>query len=491
MTAACEERPYRMHFHGVLAEFMRDQTEQIDLEGAFRSGKTTAALCKVLQSCLVHPGIHWLCCRYSESDTMSKLRPPWRAICAGAGIDPKWDANEMCDRMPNGSKVYFFGLKAQTETARYAKLRGITLAGIYNDQTEELPYGLYLEFTGRLSQTGMPHQLILTPNPPDENHWMATAFPESNLERGRRYYAVSVYENAHNLSTDTIRRLEEAYPAGHSKHRSAVLGLRGLAVEGKPVYAGAFRRSLHERPLAMNRMLPLCEAIDFGKHNPCVVWCQFTPFGGIDVLGGIMGKDLYFEDFLPIVLRYRADWFGDKYDVQTCCDPAGSHDNSQGIRMNGVTLLREHGFAPQWKENANAPDVRFAMTERLASYMRRRTASGHEAFGVDNSRWLRIDQTTVTPWKFILDGCESGYVWDEHYVSVGSKQVRKPKKDGWFEHGQNCLEYLELNFGGAQPSVRQIEQHHAKVAHIALRRSQRDNDPFRWASRRVGRGGYG
>jgi hypothetical protein len=33
------------------------------------------------------------------------------------------------------------------------------------------------------------------------------------------------------------------------------------------------------------------------------------------------------------------------------------------------------------------------------------------------------------------------------FVSVGSKQVRKPKKDGWFEHGQNCHEYLEVNFG--------------------------------------------
>jgi hypothetical protein len=32
-------------------------------------------------------------------------------------------------------------------------------------------------------------------------------------------------------------------------------------------------------------------------------------------------------------------------------------------------------------------------------------------------------------------------------VSVGNKQVRKPKADGWFEHGQVCCQYLELNFG--------------------------------------------
>jgi hypothetical protein len=38
-------------------------------------------------------------------------------------------------------------------------------------------------------------------------------------------------------------------------------------------------------------------------------------------------------------------------------------------------------------------------------------------------------------------------VWDEHLVSEGSKQYRKAKKDGWYEHSQNCKEYLELNFG--------------------------------------------
>jgi len=51
------------------------------------------------------------------------------------------------------------------------------------------------------------------------------------------------------------------------------------------------------------------------------------------------------------------------------------------------------------------------------------------------------------PDRFLADAFEAGYVWDEHMVSVGNKQVRKPKKDGWYEHGMNCSEYLELNFG--------------------------------------------
>jgi hypothetical protein len=42
-------------------------------------------------------------------------------------------------------------------------------------------------------------------------------------------------------------------------------------------------------------------------------------------------------------------------------------------------------------------------------------------------------------------------------VSEGSKQYRKAKKDGWYEHGQNAKEYLELNFGSAPPKPRDEE----------------------------------
>jgi hypothetical protein len=493
-----------MIFKGQMAAFMEDQTRHIDLEGAFRSGKTTAALWKVFQSCIDHPGIQWLICRYSDGDTQSKLKPSWRAILRTTGITPQWDPAEMCDVLPNGSKIYIFGLKAQDQISRYGKLRGIGsggVAGIYNDQSEELPHDIFLEFMGRLSQPGFPHQLLLTPNPPDENHWLAREFPETNNLRDRKYYSVPIYANAHNLPPDTITGLEQAYPTSHPKHRSAVLGRRGLNVIGKPVYGGdpernlapMFQRLLHVRPLEMNPHLPLCEALDFGKHHPAVVWGQYTPYGQCLLLGGVMGQDLYLEDFIPIVQQKRTEWFPQRAYELTCCDPAGSHDNSQGVRQNGVKLLQDAGFAPRYLENSNAPDVRAATIERLAGYMRRRTPQG-EAFGVEANpeRWILVSPDEVKPWPFVADAFEAGYVWDEHFVSVGSKQIRKPKKDGWYEHGMNCCEYLELNFGGAQPSAQQVERSVAKAQNQALRRSQRDSDPYdrRRALVGGGRGGW-
>ena len=102
------------------------------------------------------------------------------------------------------------------------------------------------------------------------------------------------------------------------------------------------------------------------------------------------------------------------------------------------------------------------MVERIAAYMRNRSPRG-EAFGIDPSRWVRVSANDVVAHKFLKDGFEAGYVWDEHLISVGSKQVRRPKKDGWYEHGQNCLEYLEHNFGGVQPTLEQSARHATAV----------------------------
>jgi hypothetical protein len=206
-----------------------------------------------------------------------------------------------------------------------------------------------------------------------------------------------------------------------------------------------------------------------------------------------MGQDLFLEDFAPIALATRSAWFPEVVEHYECCDPAGAHDNSQGVRQNGIEVLKDAGIHARYKDNSNAPDVRLAMVERLAGLMRKRTPQG-EAFGVEANpkRWLLVSQDRTTSWPFLADGCEAGYVWDEHFVSVGSKQVRRPKKDGWYEHGQNCLEYLELNFGGAQPSQRAVERSVEARSRAALRRAQRDVDPHDLSVRRlrVGRGGY-
>lgn len=472
----------RMVWQGPVADFLTDETEQIDLEGAIRSGKTTAALRKVVRSCLKYPGIHWLICRYSDGDTSSKLRPVFEHMCYQAGVPVQWHHDQRLYKLPNESWVYAFGLKAQSLAERYAKFRGVTLASIYNDQTEELPFDIYQELIGRLSQRGYPQQIVLTPNPMEEDSWLAREFPETNHIKHRKYYRVSIHDNAHNLDRATVERLERVYPAGHVKHRPMLLGMRGMNVIGQPVYGAldphqpetaAFQRARHERSIEMDRGLPLLESIDYGKHHPCVVWGQYTPWGDLRLLGGVMGHHLYLEDFAPIVQQYRARWFPNPLQVWTCCDPAGSHNNSQGLKQNGVSVLEDNGFNPEWEQDSNSPAVRSAMIERIAGHMRRRSPSG-ESFLIDDRRWERVSATAVVQHRFVADGCEAGYVWDQHMVSVGSKQIRRPKKDGWYEHGQNCLEYIEHNFGGPQPTIEQVTKRAASIRDREVRNRQRD-----------------
>lgn len=460
-VAAPPEEVVRVRFQGPLARFMKDTTRFIDLEGALNCGKTTACLWKeFLAAWDKWPGIWTYIGRFSDGDNSAKLIPAWERVLQQAGVANviKWNAKELCYGFPNGpgggyeggSRVYTFGLKSPDALSRYSKLRGLGVSRIYIDQGEELPPDFFPELVQRLRQNGFPHQMTLSPNPLDENSWLADAFPEDNSKPNRVYYSISLFDNAHNLPPDKIQDALSTYPVTHAKHRSAVLGKRGLNVIGKPVYGGAFMRANHVRPLVFNPQMPLEVGFDFGKHHPCVLVRQRTPYGGVHYLGGLMGQSIFLEDFLPIVKTHLSLWFGDVAVRQDCCDPAGAQNNSHGVKINGVSVLKENGFHPKWVDGANRPSVRTILMERIAGQMRRRTPMG-EAYGIndDPSRWLRVtaDGRPPATWHFLADGDEAGYVWDEHLVSEGSKQYRKAKKDGWYEHGQNAKEYLELNFG--------------------------------------------
>jgi hypothetical protein len=432
---------------------MQDQTPEIDLEGALSSGKTTACCWKVHTSLLEHPGIHWWIGRYGDGETQTKVRPAFEQVCQQAGGVPNWNARELCYEFPEKdglvSKCFAYGLKSPDALSRYSKMRGMGVAGIYLDQTEELPEDFSLELRLRLRQPGYRHQLLFSPNPPNVTHWLAHQFPTDNRIKDRRYYSISIHDNAHNLPPELLAAALRAYPPDHAKYRSVILGQRGVNVTGVPVYRGVFSRPVHVAEVRFDERAPLLIALDFGKHHPCVLFGQQGYHGGLKLLGGLLGQDMFLDDFMPLVKHYMAEWFPEvPMGVQMCCDPAGSHQNSQGARFNGVDIVKRFGFMPSWRTNANAPDVRAGTIESIGAHMRRRTPIG-EAFQVesDPTRWLLVNLDGPKPEPFVADALEAGYVWDDHMVSVGNKQIRKPKKDGWFEHGMNCLEYLELTFG--------------------------------------------
>jgi hypothetical protein len=61
--------------------------------------------------------------------------------------------------------------------------------------------------------------------------------------------------------------------------------------------------------------------------------------------------------------------------------------------------------------------------------------------------------------KVLVDGFEAGYVWDtKSTTSTASPNTRRPLKDGYYDHAQNCVEHIVLTFGPTAPTKKQTRR---------------------------------
>ena len=131
-----------------------------------RAGKTTPALLKVIDSCQAHPGIQWLMARWTQDATGAQLKARFRELCS-PDILVGWNAQEQYFEIATvagpTSRIYARDLKASEDAARHVKFAGLTLAGVYVDQPEEIPYDFYTALKARLSQPGYPHHRVRQP----------------------------------------------------------------------------------------------------------------------------------------------------------------------------------------------------------------------------------------------------------------------------------------------------------------------------------------
>jgi hypothetical protein len=246
---------------------------------------------------------------------------------------------------------------------------------------------------------------------------------------------------------------------------TVIMGERGLNVIGDPVFENLFDRTLHVKPLERDSDAPILEAFEFGKHNPVWICAQRTYHGGLQLLGGIIGKRLVPEDFLPIVKQHRADWFEQKAVWKTCVSPMG--ETAGTLRYTLVNLLREAGFESVWRQSTNAHDVQLAMIEHLAALLRRRTVQREEALAInaDTSRWLSASSDgTLKAVPFLAYAFEGGYVWDPHFVSVSNKQMRQPFEDDEYCNVLRAVQSLLLNFFASQKSEYERDQDRMAIA---------------------------
>ncbi len=225
-----------LEFRGKHQEFLEDTTPEIDLEGALASGKTIVALWKELKFLLAFPGIWTFITRWSEDDVHTLLRPEFERLLRLREIDWAWNSKEKAYEFPNHSRCFAFGLRTSEidPIRRYGKIRGLPVSRIYVDQAEQLPDDFPLELRRRLRPNiearvrgeHYPTQLTFTPNPTDNFHWLAREFPETNPEPSRKYYALSLLDNAHNLPEAMVRQAMLDCPPTHPRYRATILGRR-------------------------------------------------------------------------------------------------------------------------------------------------------------------------------------------------------------------------------------------------------------------------
>ena len=471
-----------LDFRGPHAAFLHDNSAAIDLEGSLSCGKTTVCLCKEIRKLKTYPGMHALIARWTDDATNTLLRPALEQMARIEGVTLSWNEKLKHYDLENGSRIYCFGLKTQSQDPeqRYGKIRGLPVSRIYIDQAEQLPGDIASELLlrlrpdleQRLRGEDYPRQLTFSPNPPNTDSWLAKQFPADNHIKGRKYYSLSIWDNEHNLPDGFIDNALINYPPTHPKHQTVILGQRGPNIIGDPIYENLFDRDLHVKPLVASPDVEFLEDFQFGKHNPTWVLAQRSYRGALHLLGGVMGKRQMLEDFLPIVRRCRDEWTEGR-PVRT----------STGPRPTLVKLLRDAGFRPQWRENADAHDVQFSMIENISAALRRRVAAKEEALVInaDPARWLIAEDGTERQQPFMAFGFEGGYVWNTHTVRVGNKEVRQPLADDEYANAMRCVENLMLNFFSGQQTGAEREAI-AQKARNQMPAGGSASNPLSWMS---------
>lgn len=434
-TPVPPEREIRIRWNGPQALAMQSDTLYLDLEGAIRAGKTTVAVWKVISLLAKYPGMHALIARWTGDSLDAQLKPRFWELCPPELLTKHpWNAKEEFVQFANGSRCYIRAIKTSDQSAKFSKISGLTLALVFIDQPEEIPEKEYYEYIkGRLSQVGYPRQLILTPNPPEHHHWLALEFPKEGKHGNKEMITIATMDNAHNLPPGYVDELLDAYPEGHPMRMRLLFGKRGPAMSGEAVYGKIFKPDIHVRPQVLEEDDVLLRAWDFGHSNPAVMWSKMTKGGGFRILGTLQGRSEFLEDFVPKVMARERELFGQWLEhgkVMDTCDPTGAQPTSHGTKRTAVMILQEFGIYPLLPAKGNDPQTRDFAIQTIAKLMLRLLPEGPAYQVAPDCMSLR-------------EGNSTGYVWHEKLVK-GS--LRVPKKDGFYDHLQNCQEYTVLTF---------------------------------------------
>lgn len=444
--------------------------------GGYRSGKTFAACYKLLRHMMRQGGSMALVVRkhheqmkntfiyefFKVADFVTRCldknyqpipclhTPSGGDVCHGHAnwilSEPKEQAGsvEVMVQAFNGreSKVVF-RIEPEGDAEKIKKsFGGYELSAFVMEEAGELIRETYDAGTDRLSWSGGTMCIVLS-NPVYAGHWLAELRAEcegrmlsfrtdrEESETNQRPVALIIRstteDNLTHLPANYLEDQKRKYADRPVEYEMFLMGYDGVKVEGRPVFAGQFRRELHVVECQLNPHRPLIRGWDFGYHNPACVFMQMDDQGCLNVLAEYREKEIYIEQFVDAVKAFTVRTFpvllGGIVDY-------GDYAGTQETDKQGTSIQR-----------ANARGVKI---------MARPNAKVEN--GLNQIRKLMRTNTGPRCRFQVHPRCQeliSAMAYGYHYQVYNNGQVAfAPKKDNKWDHIVDALRYGVVNLFG-------------------------------------------
>lgn len=229
----------------------------------------------------------------------------------------------------------------------YLKFGSYELGWFFLDQAEQIPENVFKMLQGRLRLRGVRHCGFITPNPPNQYHWIYKTFQKVTSDD---YFSIhlSTYDNAENLPKSYIEDLEKQPPAWRKMYLE---GHFGFSAEGEPVYQNFDPDvNIAKESLPIYASLPIIRSWDFGFLCPAVGFYQIL--GNVDrvhKLAELIGENITIDQFADRVIRFSSEHFPVKIEFEDVGDPAGEQksDKTESTSVQIVKSKTHSSFRSQ------------------------------------------------------------------------------------------------------------------------------------------------
>jgi hypothetical protein len=448
---------------GEVAEaFMHDDAFVQIIVGPVGSGKSTAALFKLLQMAIEQPAINNVrrsryCILRNTSaqitDSIVPLINQWW-VEAAQGNMGSWKVTEkkftIRFNLPDGTHVESSLWCMAVDTPEdVRRLLSVEFSGAWVEESRELHPEVFSGLQGRVARypsramggVKCPYVLCTTNPPPIGGFWhKAIVEPPKGWHVFIQPSAL-LDDNSINPLAENLENLDPEYYdrqiAGKTEEWIDVYlrGKFGIGNAGQPVYKSSFKRSFHvaaeELQPFRTRTYPLVVGLDNGL-TAAAAMLQQDPRGRILLLdecyvplGQTMGVERFLDTMLIPLLRSKYH----QCDIVFMLDPA-CFQRSQVNEETIAQAVVKRGYRVT-RAITNDPEKRISSVETLLT----RQVDGKAYFVVSpKCRWL-------------IDGFEYGFRYAPR--RDGSVNSESPQKNH-YSHCHDALQYASMFYGNIQ-----------------------------------------